>query len=111
MEASYHSAEHTDVHALGIAHSTRREQHQSWLLPLHGCIDEPVPGLADFTQNFQGLSTHNKWVTSTSQNWLKTSGWALTHAVRFLRRASELCVRESLDHEQKMSRVKQVEGI
>jgi hypothetical protein len=60
MEAFYRRAKYTNSHALGIAHSTRREQHQSWLLPLHGYIDEPLSGLADFAQNFQGLSTHNK---------------------------------------------------
>jgi hypothetical protein len=27
-----------------------------WLLPLYGCVDESIPSLADFAQNFQGLN-------------------------------------------------------
>ena len=76
------------------------------------------PSLADMAQNFQGLSTTtNKRVMSTFQNWFKTSELELKHTIGPCGgHQNYMCVEfggamESMNHEQKMSRVKQVEGV
>jgi hypothetical protein len=59
----------------------------------------------------------NKRVMSTFQSWFKTSELALKHAVGSCGgHQNYMCVEfggamESMDHEQKISRVKQVEGV
>jgi hypothetical protein len=90
-----------------------------WPLPLHGCIDEPIPSLAEFAQNSKvSAPITNKRVMSAFQSCPQDMRIGVDTRRRVLRRASELymCVEfvgamESLDHKQKMPKVKQIEGI